>query len=101
MIYAGNEINLLIQGFIAIIIIGMIYSLWVTTRAYGGLIGRALRFIGFGIMFISIAVLEKMLVNFGVIQSSSNLSLAQDSFTLIGLVLVSFGFSKLAAASRQ
>jgi hypothetical protein len=52
-------------------------------------------------MFISVAVMEKMLVNFGVVQSSSNISLAQDIFTLIGLILVSVGFSKLAAASRQ
>lgn len=96
----SSELNLIIQGLLVAIIIGMFYTLLVTTRAYGGLIGKSLRLLGFGILFISISLIEKMLINFGVIDMSTNMSLAQDVLNLIGLVLLAWGFSKLAAASR-
>ncbi len=94
------NIGLIIQGLIVAIIIGMFYTVWATTRAYGGIIGKSLRFLAFGILFISIAVIEKMLVNFNVLESTSTLSMVQDIMNLVGLGLLSWGFSKLAAASR-
>ncbi len=100
MFFTGSEINNIVQGLLGAIIIGMFYTLWVTTRAYGGIIGKSLRLLGFGILFISIAVLEKMFLNFEIIPESTNISLIQDVLNLIGLALLSWGFSKLAAASR-
>ncbi len=94
------NVGLIIQGLIVAIIIGMFYTVWATTRAYGGIIGKSLRFLAFGILFISIAVIEKMLLNFNVIEATANLSMVQDLMNLVGLGLLSWGFSKLAAASK-
>jgi len=94
------EFNLFLQGMIAAIMIGVFYSLWVTSRAYGGLIGYAIRLLGVGIVLISAAVLEKMLVNFSVVSASVEMSLAQDFFTLAGLVFLAAGFKKLATIAK-
>jgi hypothetical protein len=94
------DINIIVQGLIAVIIIGMFYTLWTTTRAYGGMIGNSIRLLGFGILFITVAVIEKMLLNFNVIELSANLELAQDVLNLVGLSLLAWGFSKLASAAR-
>jgi hypothetical protein len=94
------NINLIVQGLIASIIIGMFYIVWVTTRAYGGMIGKSTRFLAFGILFISVSVIEKMLINFNVIKMTTELSLLQDVLNLIGLALLAWGFSKLSAATR-
>jgi hypothetical protein len=96
----GANINLVVQGLIAAILIGMFYTLWTTTHAYGGIIGKSLRLLGFGILFITVSVIEKMLVNFNVIELTDNMSLAQDVFNLLGLCLLAWGFSKLASAGR-
>jgi len=91
---------LFIQAFIAIIIIGVFYNLWVTTRVYGGIIGRAVRFLGLGMLFVAVAVLERVLINFSIIANSPSLSLAQDSLSLLGLIMLGVGFSQLAAATK-
>ncbi len=93
--------SLLIQGLIAVIVIGIFHNLWVTTRLYGGLIGAAVRFLGIGILLITIAVLEKVFVNFSIIEATGNLILAQDIFNLLGLFFLARGFSKLAAAAKS
>ncbi|HYE22025.1 MAG TPA: hypothetical protein VD998_00365 [Verrucomicrobiae bacterium] len=100
MILFGAELNIIIQGLITVIIIGMFYTVWASTRAYGGIIGQSLRLLGFGILFMSVAVIEKMLINFSVITDSANISLTQDVFNLVGLALSAWGFSRLASASR-
>ncbi|HYC79409.1 MAG TPA: hypothetical protein VEC17_00080 [Candidatus Binatia bacterium] len=95
-----DEINLILQGLIAVILIGMFYSLWMTTKAYGGLIGHAIRMLGIGIILISVVVLERMLINFSVIESSVTLNAAQDVLTLLSLLFLSMGFKRLAAAGK-
>ena len=92
--------NLIIQGCIAAIIIGIFYSLWSSTKAYGGVIGQAVRFLGIGMLFITIAVIERILVNLDVVIVTPNLGLAQDILNLIGLVFLGFGFSRLGSVSK-
>ncbi|MBX4188065.1 MAG: hypothetical protein KW793_02930, partial [Candidatus Doudnabacteria bacterium] len=67
---------------------------------FGGLIGRAIRMIGIGIILISIIVIEKMLINFGVIANSTNIQLVQDGITLISLLFLSLGFKRLATIAK-
>lgn len=92
--------NLIIQGTIAAILIGMFYNVWVSTKAYGGLIGTAVRFLGLGLLFITISVIEKIFLNFAIITPSIELSFAQDTLTLLGLFFLAVGFSRLASASK-
>ena len=96
-----SEANFFIQGLLLAVMIGVVYNLMVTTRAYGGVVGHALRFVGIGVLFFSIAVIERSLVNFSIIESTLNASLAQDMLSLLGLVFSGIGFSKLARASKS
>ena len=95
-----SQANFIIQGCIAAIIIGVFYNLWVTTKSYGGLIGRAIRLIGFGMLFFTIGVIERVLINFSIIQTTTNLALGQDFLNLIGLIFLGIGFSKLASSAK-
>jgi len=97
----NSQANLFIQAFITVIIIGVFYNLWISTKLYGGIIGIAVRLLGLGMLFVTIAVIERVLVNFSIIQTSPNIALAQDIFNLIGLVLLALGFSKLASATKS
>ena len=94
------ETTFIIQGLLVAIIIGVFYNFWATTRAYGGIVGRAVKFLGAGMLFITISVLEKILVNFGVISQTPNLALIQDVLNLIGLFLLARGFSILASTAK-
>lgn len=100
MLTLSSELNNILQALIVVILIGMLYSLWLTTRAYGGIIGHAVRLIGIGITLVSVVVLEKMLLNFNVILNSSNLQIAQDVLTLLSLLFLSWGFKKLASVAK-
>jgi hypothetical protein len=100
MLSLNSELNNILQALIVVILIGMLYSLWKTTNAYGGIIGNAVRLIGVGITLISIVVLEKMLINFSVVENSANLHIAQDVLTLLSLLFLSWGFKKLAAVAK-
>lgn len=97
----NSQANLFIQAFIAIIIIGVFYNLWISTKLYGGIIGTAVRLLGMGMLFVTISVIERVLVNFSIIITSPNIALAQDIFSLIGLVLLALGFSKLASVAKS
>lgn len=94
------HLSLFIQGLIAAILIGMFYNVWASTKAYGGLIGTAIRLFGMGMLFITVAVIEKILLNFGVVETTTNLNLIQDIFTLVGLFFLALGFSKLASIAK-
>lgn len=100
MFFFGSPVNFVIQGLIAVIAIGVFYNLWASTKVYGGIIGRAVRLLGVGILFIIIAVLERVLINFAIISVSVDLSIAQDVFNLIGLFFLLLGFSKLASVTK-
>ncbi|MEO8065792.1 MAG: hypothetical protein ABI643_02975 [Candidatus Doudnabacteria bacterium] len=96
----NSQSGLIIQGFIAVIVIGVFYNLWVSTKVYGGIIGVAIRLLGFGVLFVTISVIERVLINFSIIQSTTNLALIQDIFNVIGLIFLGLGFSKLSSAAR-
>jgi hypothetical protein len=100
MLVLGPEFTNIMQALILVILIGMLYSLWKTTQAYGGLIGYAIRLIGVGIILIAIVVMEKMLINFQVISLSANLQMAQDILTLLSLLFLSLGFKRLASVAK-
>ena len=96
----NSEANLVIQGCIAVVIIGVFYNLWSSTKAYGGIIGKALRWIGVGILFFSLAAIERALVNFSIIEPTLTTGIIQDCMSLIGLVFLGLGFSKLASVAK-
>ena len=47
----SSQTNLMIQALILVIIIGVFYNLWSSTKMYGGIIGSAIRLIGIGMLF--------------------------------------------------
>ncbi len=100
MFTLSSEFTNIIQALILVILIGMMYSLWMTTRAYGGLIGNAIRYIGIGMIMVAVVVLVKMLINFNVVTNSPNLQLAQDLMTLLSLIFLSMGFKRLANIAK-
>lgn len=100
ILFQGSEAAKIIQGLVAVIIIGGFFSLYKSTQAYGGLIGKAIRLLGVGMMFIVVAVIEKILINLTIIKLTSTMSLVHDGLTLFGLLFLGLGFSRLAAASK-
>ena len=95
-----SSTNFIIQGLILAIVIGVYYNLYASTKVYGGLIGGAIRRLGVGMLFITVVVLERVFINFGVIEVTVSFVLVQDILTLIGLVFLGLGFSKLASANK-
>ena len=95
-----SQAGLLIQGFLVAILIGVFYNLWVSTKVYGGIIGLAVRLFGIGMLFITLSLIERVLINFGIIQSTPDLAMVQDIMSLIGLVFLGLGFSKLASGAK-
>jgi hypothetical protein len=96
----NSEANLIIHGCIAVIIIGVFYNLMITSKAYGGIVGKAIRLIGIATLFISINALEKVLVNFSIIEPTFASSIFQDVMILFGLIFLGLGFSKLASGAK-
>ncbi|MBI2607465.1 MAG: hypothetical protein HYW51_01430 [Candidatus Doudnabacteria bacterium] len=92
--------NLVVHGLIFAIMIGGLYNLWHTTKLYGGLIGKAIRLLGIGMLFIVVAVIQEFLLKFGVLNDTTLLALGQDLVTLIGLFFLAIGFSKLASVNK-
>lgn len=41
------------------VVLGVLFNLWKTTRKYGGIIGKGLRLMGTGIVFLSIEALDR------------------------------------------
>ena len=100
-----NLSQLLVQIFIVIIIVGGGYSLWKTTRVYGGKIGSGLKWIGSGMLVFAVESLDQVLGPLSVVKSIS-VENADDIHRLLlglGLLLAAVGFSKLrriAAGSK-
>lgn len=96
------ELLPLVQGFIVIIMIGAIYSLWQTSRAYGGLVGRGLRWIGTGICFFSVEALDRVLGHLSFVTSSfgANAEIAHYALLLFGLLFSGIGFSILTKINK-
>jgi hypothetical protein len=95
-----SQTNLIIQGLVAVIILGTYYNLISSTKMYGGIIGKAVRQFGVGTLFVTLSIIETLLVTFGVIENSANLAIAQQIMNLIGLVALGLGFSTLVAGSK-
>jgi hypothetical protein len=96
------DFELLIQVFVAVIVVGVIYSLWRTTRTYGGLVGAALKWIGLGVVFFSIEGLDRALGNLSVV---SHLTVTyadpiHDAILIFGLMFSGIGFSKLTKIAK-
>ncbi len=100
MLTLSSELNNVLQALIVVIMIGMLYTVWHTARAYGGLIGKAVHMVGIGITLVSAVVLEKIIVNFGVVENTVNLVLIQDVLTLASLVFLFIGFRRLAQVGK-
>lgn len=94
------DFNLIIQACVGIIIIGVFFSLRSLTKLYGGIIGKAVQLFGLGTLFVTLAIIERLLVDLQVIQPHMNLVLAQHIFDLLGLACLGWGFSKLAAGTQ-
>lgn len=95
-----SQANLIIQGCVAVIIVGMFYNIWSSTKVYGGIIGKAIRLFGLGMLFITISIIENLLVTFLIIQNSPELALIQEIMNLAGLVFLGLGFWKLSSANK-
>ncbi len=88
---------LLVQIFIVVIIVGVIFNLWKTTRAYGGVIGFGLKWIGLGMVFFSLEALDRALGYLSFVNSifAQNQTIAHHIILLLGLLFSGIGFSKL------
>ena len=97
--------TLVMQGLVLVIVIGVIYSLWQTTKAYGGVIGSALKWIGVGILFFSIEAFDRIFGALGDVSfvnsvGFANPTMSHNALLLLGLVFSGIGFSKLTRAAK-
>lgn len=94
---------LIIQIFIFIVVVGVIYSLWRTARAYGGLVGAGLKWIGLGMIFFSLEALDRVLQNLSFVASFAGFldpELVHNLLLLFGLLFAGIGFSKLTKIAK-
>ena len=94
--------QLFVQIFVVVIVIGIAHSLWRTTRAYGGLIGGALKWIGLGIVLFALEALGRVLGSLSFVTSVAGRSgpLVHDALLLLGLTFSAIGFSKLTKIAK-
>ncbi|OGE73715.1 MAG: hypothetical protein A3C49_00690 [Candidatus Doudnabacteria bacterium RIFCSPHIGHO2_02_FULL_42_25] len=97
----NSTANILIQSLIAIIIIGVFYNLMMSTKLYGGIIGKAVRLIGVATMLVAVASIENVLLKFKIVEHSLTASVFQDLLILVSLVLLGIAFSKLGSVNKQ
>jgi hypothetical protein len=105
---AGGGVIKMSAGLLIIaVVIGVVYNLWKTTMAYGGLIGQGIRWVGLGILFFSVISLDRVAQNFSQMGIVGGLvppqyeSVAQDSVLLLGLFFAALGFIKLSSAVKK
>ena len=88
-------------------VIGVLYNLWKTTKAYGSIIGQGLRRIGMGILFLTVEAMDRMAQNFsgsdliGGFIPKYYLQTSHDALLLTGLFFLILGFSKLSSAMKN
>lgn len=94
---------LLVKLFVIVIVIGIVYSLWRTTKSFGGLIGSSLKWIGLGIVFFSLESLDRVLADLSFIDSISpaNAELSHNIVLIFGLLFSGIGFSRLIKITKQ
>ncbi len=93
--------DMVIQVLIGVIIVGVFLNLKNSTKLYGGMIGKAIRLLGFGTLFITLSIIEHLLVTFMVIENTATIAIAQEIMNLIGLALLGSGFFQLVAATKS
>lgn len=96
-----SQTNFIIQCLVAVIIAGTFYNLWTSTKVYGGLIGKAVRLFGFGTLFVTLSIIETLLVTFMVIDNTPRLAIAQQIMNLLGIACLGMGFSTLVSATKS
>lgn len=96
------SLGLLVQLFLIVIIIGIIYNLWRISRSFGGIIGTGLRWIGLGILFFSLEALDRVLGGVGIITANfgENAEYAHNALLVLGLLFSGVGFSKLTKIGK-
>ena len=96
------DYTLIIQGLVVIVIIGAVYSLWQTTRSYGGLVGAALKWIGLGMLIFAVVSLNRALgdIVIGSIASDFFSEMAENILLLLGLAFSGIGFSRLTKIAK-
>ncbi len=96
------DFAIIVQGLVVVIIIGVVYSLWQTTKSYGGLIGSALKWIGLGILFFSLEALDRVLGSLSFINGlkAFDPTLVHYGMLLGGLLFSAIGFSKLTKVAK-
>ena len=92
-----NIWQLLVQAFVVVIVIGGVYNLWRTAKAYGGIVGSGLRWLGLGMIFFSLESIDRVLGNLSFVDSISatNAGLIHNIILLLGLLFSGIGFSRL------
>jgi hypothetical protein len=95
-----SSANLIIQGCMLVILIGVFHNLVVSTKTYGGIVGKSIRLLGIGIIFFALSAIERALVNFAIIEPTFYMGIVEDVMILLGLIFLGFGFSKLASGSK-
>src|SRR3989344_2283394 len=77
------------------------YNLMMSTKLYGGIIGKAVRLIGVATMLVAVASIENVLLKFKIVEHSLTASVFQDLLILVSLVLLGIAFSKLGSVNKQ
>jgi|GEM_PF-2417965 hypothetical protein len=101
MYQSGSEAYILIQGAIILLFAGAAYNFKSSTKTYEGNLGSAAKFVGFGMLFVTIVVFERILINFAVLSVGDYMNQIQDALSLVGLILLAIGFSKLIEAAKN
>lgn len=89
-----------------VVVGGVLYNLWLTTKAYGGIVGQGLRRVGVGIVIFSIEALDRVAVNMGADGIVGSLvswrfqSITHDTLFLLGLFFIILGFKRLISVSK-
>lgn len=101
-----NPPQFIIAALLGAVVVGVVYNLWKTTRAYGGIIGQGLRLLGIGIIFFVLEALDRVIAAFTSIGVVIILSPAgydgvtHDLLLMFGLVFAALGFMKFLRALK-
>ncbi|MEK9180808.1 MAG: hypothetical protein AAB871_01075 [Patescibacteria group bacterium] len=102
-----NTAQFIWSTLILAITVGVLYNLWRTTLTFGGIIGKGLRMIGLGIVFLSVEALDRVAVAFtdsGIVSSlvSYNMTtVVHNSIFVVGLFFVAVGYIRLSSAGKN
>ena len=89
------------------VVLGVLVNLWKITRKYGGVIGKGLRLIGTGIVFLSIEALDRAVESLategiiGGIIAEPFTRVAHDLILVLALFFVTLGFVKFYSATQH